>query len=111
MAAEPDIGIGEGESLQVRVPVIVGAALALLGMATIVAFGFLLLFPNRIGVRFVPHRAFPAPSVVSYERSQRLVLEAQQRRALAGAGGRMPIDEAMGKIAARGARAFDPVSP
>jgi hypothetical protein len=107
--AERDIG--KGESLQVRVPPVVGTVAGLLVFVIAVAFGFMLLFPNRIGVRFVPHSAFPAPAVMTRERSQRLAIEARQRRALAGGGGRMPIDQAMRQIAQRGDRAFDPVGP
>ena len=113
MAADPHRSrdIGKGESLQVRVPVVIGAMAGLLILMTAVAFGFLLLFPNRISVRFVPHSAFPQPAVIAQERSQRLAVEGRQRRALEGAGGRMPIDQAMRQIAARGATAFDPVAP
>lgn len=109
MAADRDIG--EGESLQVRTPVIAGTIASLLVFVVIVAFGFMLFFPNRIGVRFVPHSAFPPPAVIAQEHGERLAIEGRQRRALAGAGGRLPIEQAMGQIAARGASAFDPVRP
>lgn len=111
MAAKRDIGpnIGKGESLQVRVRAVVGITVGLLALLVVVAFGFTLIFSNRIGVRFVPHSAFPAPAVIAQERSQRLAIEGRQRRALAGAGGRLPIDEAMKRIVTRGGRAFDPV--
>ena len=74
-----------------------------------VAFGFTLIFQNRIGMRFVPQHAFPAPSVIADEREVRIADEARQRKILAGGNGRMPIDEAMQAIAARGSAAFDPV--
>ena len=105
----PDRNIGKGESLQVRVPAVVGTMMGLLVLVAAVAFGFTLIFSNRIGVRFVPHSAFPAPAVIAQEHSQRLAIEARQRRALEGSGGRMPISEAMQRIAARGDHAFDPV--
>lgn len=113
MAADRDIGqdIGRGENLQVHVRGVLTTAAGILAILSAIAFGFMLLFSNRIGVRFVPHRAFPAPAVVSYEHSQRLAIEGRQRRALAGGNGRMPIEEAMRQIVARGDRAFDPVPP
>jgi hypothetical protein len=97
------------ESLEVdsRRVLVVTAALLLLVAGT--ALGFTLIFHNRIGTRFVPHTDFPAPAVIVHERAQRLALEARQRKDLAGAHGRMPIEEAMRQIAARGAHAFDPV--
>jgi hypothetical protein len=103
--------LGKGESLQVRAPLVASAMLGILVLLVAVAFGLMLFFPNRIGVRFVPHSAFPAPAVVPDERAQRLALEARQRRALNGADGRLPIEQAMREIAARGAHAFDPVAP
>lgn len=109
MAAER--GIGKGESLGVRAPIIVGAVLAIVAFLVIVAFGLALLAPHRIGVRFVSRHAFPAPAVIPHERDLRLAIEARQRRALEGEGGRMPIGEAVRRIVARGDKAFDPVEP
>lgn len=102
-------GIGKGEDLQVHAPRVLAVMAVLLGMATIVAFGFMLLFPERIGVRFVPQRDFPPPGVVADEQARRLALEARQRHDLAGAGGRMPIEQAMRQVVARGT--FDPPEP
>lgn len=104
-----DPGIGKGESLQVGtrgVVLVIGVILVLL---TAIAFGFTLLFNNRIGVHYTVRHELPAPGVVANERAQRLALEARQRRTLQGAGGRMPIDQAMQAIVARGPRAFEPV--
>jgi hypothetical protein len=103
---------GKAESPQVANRKVVLAMAGMLLLMAAVAFGFTLLFANRIGVRFVPHlafHAFPAPAVIPDERAQRVSLEAQQRRLLAGGNGRMPIGQAMQAMAARGAQAFDPV--
>lgn len=99
----------ERESLEVNSRRVVLAMAGLLVLLIATAFGFTLIFKDRIGVRFVPHRAFPAPAVVSNERSQRVALEARQRRLLAGAQSRLPIETAMQRIVARGPHAFDPV--
>lgn len=101
--------LGRGESPQVRTPVIVATMLGLLALLTVVAFGLALFFPQRIGVRFVPRHSFPLPAVIPDERAQRMGLEARQRRELSGADGRLPIEQAMHDIAARGPHAFDTV--
>jgi hypothetical protein len=106
-----DHRLGKGESLQVRAPVIVATMLGVLTLLAAVAFGLMLLFPNRIGARFAPYDPFPAPAVIPDERAERLSLEARQRRELNGAGGRLPIDQAMRAIAAKGTHAFDPAAP
>lgn len=103
--------IGKGESPQVRAPVVVGIIVGLIALLLLIAFGFALPFANRIGARRAPQTAFPLPGVISYEHSERLVIEARQQRALQGARGRMPIDQAMARIAGRCDRAFDPVPP
>lgn len=107
MAAEKEIG--KGESLQVRAPAIGLATLGILIVLCMIAFGFVLFFPNRIGVRFVVRHSFPAPAVIPDERALRLSLEARQQRQLQGATGHMPIGKAMETIAGKGPRAFDPV--
>lgn len=99
------------ESPRVRATIVIAVMAGLLGLLTAVALGFTLLFPNRIGVSFVPHSTFPQPGVSTGERTQRLSLEARQRRSLAGERGRMPIEQAMRIIAARGSHAFDPLPP
>jgi hypothetical protein len=104
-----DADIGRGESPQVRavrIAAIVGGILVILA---VIAFGFQALFPRRINQTYTVEHGFPAPAVIPNERAQRLALEARQKRDLAGAHGRMPIETAMKAIAARGARAFDPV--
>jgi hypothetical protein len=103
--------LGKGESPQVRTRVIVTIMLGMLVFLVAVAFGLALFFPGRIGVRFVPRHPFPLPAVIPNERAERLSLEARQRRELNGAQGRMPINQAMLDIAARGPHAFDPVKP
>lgn len=106
-----DRNIGKGESLQVRARVIVSVMLGLLILLTLIAFGLDLLFPGRVGIRFVARSVFPAPIVTPNERGQRMAAAARQRQALAGAGGRLPITDAMRQIAGRGDHAFDPVGP
>ncbi len=100
--------IGRGESPQVSTRAIVIIVAVILGALVLVAFGFQLLFQNRIGQTYTVRHPFPAPAVIAGERAQRLALEARQKRDLAGAHGRMPIDNAMKDIAARGEHAFDP---
>ncbi len=93
----------------------VRAGLVVLTMAGIlvalggIAFGLRLVVPERIGAASVTRQAFPAPGVPPDERAARLALQAVQRAALDGGGGRMPIAEAMRAIAARGPHAFDPI--
>ncbi len=97
------------ENPQVDTRKVVTAIAGALILVVATAFGFTLVFGDHIGVRFVARHAFPAPAVIPNERAQRLTLEARQRKLLAGAHGRMPIESAMRLIAARGAQAFDPV--
>ena len=106
-----DLHPGKGESLQVRSRAVAGTMVGILILLAAIAFGLALFFPNRIGVRIVPRHPFPTPAVIPNERAERLGLEAHQRRELAGAGGRLPIDRAMQQIAGRGTHAFDPVQP
>jgi hypothetical protein len=104
-----DRKLGKGESLQVksRAVVLVMGGLLILIMA--VALGFGLLFGNRIDVGYAMRHPFPAPAVIPNERAERLAMEARQRHILEGADGRIPIEQAMQSIVARGAHAFDPV--
>ncbi len=104
-----DADLGRGESPDVntrRVLIIVAGIIAFI---IIVAFGFELIFRDRIGQTFTVQHTFPAPGVIPNERQERLALEAQQTRDLAGAHGRMPISAAMGALAAKGPHAFDPI--
>ena len=104
-----DADLGRGESPDVntrRVLIIVAGIVAFI---VIVAFGFELIFPHRIGQSFTVQHPFPAPTVIDTERAQHLALEARQKRDLAGAHGRIPIEAAMKAIAAKGPHAFDPV--
>jgi hypothetical protein len=90
----------------VRVLAVAGATLLFL---IAVAFGFELIFKDRIGQTATTQSSFPLPGVVPNEAAMRLELEAKQRAALGGAGGRIPIDQAMDAIVARGPRAFEPI--
>lgn len=104
-----DRKLGKGESLEVRARPVILTTAGLLILLTVVAFGFTLLFGNRVGERYAVRHEFPAPAVVPNERSQRLALEARQRKLLEGQDGRMPIGQAMQAIVAKGPHAFDPV--
>jgi hypothetical protein len=104
-----DADIGRGESPQVGTRTIVLMMSGILVVLVLVAFGFEMLFSDRIGQTFVARRDFPAPAVIPNERGQRLALEARQQQALSGGGGRMSIAAAMDRIASKGPHAFDPV--
>jgi hypothetical protein len=101
--------LGPGENLQVRTRAVVLVTASLLVLLTVIAFGFMLIFANRIGVGYAVRHEFPAPAIIPNERSERLAMEARQRRVLAGQDGRMPIEQAMQAVVARGPHAFDPV--
>lgn len=105
----PREDIGKGESLAVSartIAILLAAGLAMLAAA---GFGLTLFFADRIGEDHAVGHSFPSPAVIPDELAVRLRLEARQRRDLAGAHGRMPIEQAMRTIAARGDHAFDPV--
>jgi hypothetical protein len=104
-----DDDLGRGESPAVRTRAVVLATVGILAMLLAVAFGFELIFGDRIGMTSVEQHPLPAPGVVSDERVEREALEARQRAALDGAGGRLPIEAAMRAIASKGEHAFDPV--
>lgn len=103
------VEIGTGEAPQVATRKIVLVVAGMLAILTLVAFGFELAFPDRIGTTSVLSHPFPAPAVIPDERSQRLALERRQREKLSGANGRMSIESAMQAIAAKGPGAFDPI--
>ncbi|MGN6516786.1 MAG: hypothetical protein ACTHLR_13215 [Rhizomicrobium sp.] len=105
MAAE----LGRGESPDVRTRRIVFIIAGIMALLMLIAFGFQLIFKGDIGQTYAVRHPFPAPAVIPNERAERLALEARQKKDLAGAHGRMPIDKAMNAIAAKGARAFDPL--
>ncbi len=67
------------------------------------------LFPGLIRRPPPALAPFPAPSVTTDERAQRMFLERTQKDRLAGTNGGLPIDRAMAEIAAKGAAAYDPV--
>lgn len=103
--------IGSGENLQIHARSVAIVLAAILAALAVVGFGLAVFFPERIGVSHVLAQRFPAPAVIADEHLRRLQLEARQRRALNGGDGRMPIDQAMQAIVARGDHAFDPVAP
>src|SRR5262245_54566074 len=98
------------ESPQVRVARVVAYGAGTVAFMALVAFGFMLIFPERIGRAFVERSDFPAPAVIRDETAQRLALEAKARATLEGHSGRMAIAAAMDAVVARGTQAFDPVS-
>lgn len=97
------------ESPEVRTRAVLAIVAGVLAALVAIAFGFQLLFPDRIGKAFAVRNLFPAPEVIPNERAERLALEARQRRELEGADGHMKVEDAMAAIARRGNRAFDPV--
>jgi hypothetical protein len=104
---DKDLGRGESPAISTRAVVLTTIGILVVLMA--IAFGFQPIFRDRIGMTDVQQRPLPAPGVIPDERAQREALEARQRAALAGAGGRLPIEAAMRAIADKGDHAFDPV--
>jgi hypothetical protein len=104
-----DDGIGRGEPPAVGTRAVVLATVGVLAVLVAIAFGFGPIFRDRIGMTYVDEHSLPAPGVIPNERAEREALEAGQRKALDGAGGRLPIEAAMRAIAAKGEHAFDPV--
>jgi hypothetical protein len=96
-------------SPDVRTRLVVLTMAGILVALVTIAFGARLLFPDRIGATSAERHALPSPGVGPNERAERLRLEATQRAALEGAGGRITIAEAMRQIAAKGPHAFDPI--
>lgn len=101
--------LGRGESPAISARAVVLTTTGILVVLVAIAFGFELIFPDRVGMTYVQQQPLPAPGVVPDERAQRAALEARQRAALAGSGGRLPIEAAMRAIADKGEHAFDPV--
>ncbi|MGZ5702933.1 MAG: hypothetical protein ACXWIM_18860 [Burkholderiales bacterium] len=97
------------ESPQVKTTRVIAVGGVTLLVLVAIAFGFELVFKERIGQTYSVQHDFPLPGVVPNEGALRRALEAKQRAALAGEGGRIPIEKAMDDIVARGARAFDPI--
>ena len=104
---DDDLGARESPAVSTRAVVLATAGILIILAA--IAFGFAPIFRDRVGITAVERRPLPAPGVTPNQRAERETLEAQQRAALAGAGGRMPIEAAMRAIAAKGEHAFDPV--
>ena len=104
-----DDDLGRGESPAVGTRAVIFATIGILAILVAIAFGFELVFRDRIGVTYVEQHPLPGPGVRPDERTEREALEAQQRAALAGAGGRLPIEAAMRAIAGKGEHAFEPI--
>ena len=105
-----DINLERRESPTIRTGIVAAVLAGILLTLVLIAFGLMLFFPDRIGVSFVPRRAFPAPAVIPDEPIKRESLEARQRSELNGRDGRLPITDAMKAIVARGPHAFEPVN-
>jgi hypothetical protein len=88
---------------------IVTTTVGILAILIAIAFGFQLIFHDRIDKTYVERHSLPSPGVVPDERARREATEERQRAALAGAGQRLPIEAAMRAIADKGEHAFDPV--
>jgi hypothetical protein len=86
------------------------AAAGILAALAVILVGMAVLLPEATRRPAAKPSQFPAPSVLTDERAQRLQLEAAQRARLAGENGAMSIERAMSIIAGRGARAYDPVT-
>lgn len=97
------------ESPEVRTRAVLAVVGVIFALLVAIAFGFQLLFPDRIGQTYTVRTGFPVPAVVANEGAERLALEARQRRELSGAGGRIKIESAMVAIATKGKHAYDPI--
>lgn len=84
-------------------------AAGIVGFLLLVVFVLSVTLPQTIHRPLPAVANFPAPSVTTDERTQRIQLERAQNQRLAGMNGAMPIDRAMAEIAAKGAAAYDPV--
>ena len=104
-----DTDLGNGESPQVSTRSVVAIVAGIMVILLAIALGFQPMFRDRIGQTFVVRHGFPGPAVIPNERAERERLDAEQLRDLNGAHGRMPINQAMKAIAAKGAHAFDPI--
>ena len=104
-----DDDLGRGESPAVSTRAVVLTTIGILAVLVVIAFGFAPIFRDRVGITSVQQQPLPEPGVIPDERAQREGLEAAQRAALEGAGGRLPIEAAMRAIADKGEHAFDPV--
>lgn len=104
-----DVELGPSKYPQVRAWVVAAIIAGILIVLILIAFGFQPFFSDRIAQAESATHPFPPPAVISGERAQRLALENKQRRDLAGAHGRVPIEAAMRAIAAKGSHAFDPI--
>ena len=100
----------QGESSQVDVRVVSYVAAGIIAVLIALVGILALSFPGLISRPPPVAAEFPAPSVRTDERTQRLQLEKAQQERLSGQNGGIPIERAMEMIIARGVKAFDPVS-
>lgn len=94
---------------EVQVLTVIMVAGGIIGFLIVFLALVYLLFPNLIHRPTAPVAQFPAPSVTTDERTQRVLLERAANERLSGKNGAMPIDRAMAVIAAKGAAAYQPV--
>lgn len=104
-----DENLGRRETPEVKTRTVLLLTAGILVFLVVIAFGVGALFPGRIGRAGVTQHQQPLPGVIPNERSVRLSLEAKQRQDLNGGRGRIPVEEAMQAIAAKGPHAFDPI--
>jgi hypothetical protein len=71
--------------------------------------GLALLFPDSTRVSPPQPTVFPGIDLETRPVADFVAWRTEQAALLGGAGGRLPISEAMAQIAARGAAAFDPL--
>ncbi len=84
-------------------------AAGIIGFLVVFLVVLLAIFPNLTHRPLPPLAQFPAPSVMTDERTQRIELERAQYQRLSGSNGTMRIEDAMAAIAAKGATAYDPI--
>jgi hypothetical protein len=98
---------------------VVAIAAGLMAMMVAAVVGFAVLYVKRLPAnRLPPPELFPAPRVQVDEKALRLRLEAEQRSRLSGYHWEnpqktlvgIPIERAMQILAARGAKAYDPIA-
>jgi len=97
----------ENPGVHTRAVLSIAGGLLLFLIVFIVVLAF--LFPELIRRPAPVFASFPAPSVTTDERAERVFLERTQKQRLSGINGALPIGRAMAQIAARGTAAYDPV--
>jgi predicted PurR-regulated permease PerM len=99
----------QSERQNIDVRNVAAIALGILAALILITVSLAFVFPTLIHKPGTIAAQFPAPSVLTNERSQRVALERAQQARLAGTNGGIPIEQAMQKIAERGVHAYDPV--